>query len=63
MQCGTTLHLRAASVRAILARKAACVVRVVGVARRSRGSDAMNQLATLVPFGLAFSVAGANSIA
>lgn len=60
MQCRTRLHLRAASVRAILARKAACVVRI---ARPLRGSGAMNQLATLVPFGLALSVAGANSFA
>jgi len=63
MQCGTTPHLRAAPVRAILARKATCVVRVGRVVRRPRGSGAMNQLATLVPFGLALSVAGANSTA
>ncbi|WP_249744590.1 DedA family protein [Burkholderia pyrrocinia] len=57
MQCGTALHLRAVPVRAILARKAA------RVARLPRGSGAMNQFATLVPFGLALSLAGANSIA
>jgi len=60
MQCGTTPPLRAVPVRAILAWKAAFVVRV---ARPPRGGAAMNQLTTLVPFGLALSLAGANSIA
>ncbi|VWC62584.1 alkaline phosphatase [Burkholderia lata] len=60
MQCGTKLPLRAVPVRAILAWKAACVVRV---ACPPRGGAAMNQLTTLVPFGLALSLAGANSIA
>lgn len=60
MQCGTRLHFRAVPVQAILAWKAA---RVVHVARQPRGGGAMNQLATLVPFGLALSLAGANSIA
>ncbi|VWD26362.1 alkaline phosphatase [Burkholderia lata] len=60
MQCGTKRPLRAVPVRAILAWKAAHVGRV---ARPPRGGAAMNQLTTLVPFGLALSLAGANSIA
>lgn len=60
MQCGTRLHLRAVLVQAILARKAA---RVLHVVRQPRGICAMNPLTTLVPFGLALSLAGANSIA
>jgi membrane protein DedA with SNARE-associated domain len=60
MQCGTRLHPRAVRVRAILAWK---IARVVRVARPPRGRSAMNPLTTLVPFGLALSLAGANSIA
>ena len=59
-QCGPKHPLRTAPVRAILAWKVAHVVRV---ARPPRGSGAMNQLATLVPFGLALSLASANGIA
>ncbi|WP_446902843.1 DedA family protein [Burkholderia sp. YIM B11467] len=57
MQGGTGFHPRAVPVRAILAWN------VVRVARLPHGSGAMNQFATLVPFGLALSLAGTNSIA
>lgn len=57
MQGGTGFHPRAVPVRAILAWN------VVRVARLPGGSAAMNQFATLVPFGLALSLAGTNSIA
>lgn len=66
MQCGTTLPVCAVPVRAILAWKVAHVVRVERVvhgAHPPRGNGAMNQFATLVPFGLALSLAGANSFA
>lgn len=68
MQDGAARHLRAGPVRAILAWKAARVVSVVFVVfvvlvvHGSHGSRAMNQFATLVPFGLALSLASANSI-
>ncbi|WP_412021794.1 DedA family protein [Burkholderia cepacia] len=57
MQGGTGFHPRAVPARAILAWN------VVRVARLPGGSAAMNQFATLVPFGLALSLAGTNSIA
>ncbi len=56
MQDGAAHPLRAGPVRAILAWKTARVVHA------SHGSGAMNQFATLVPFGLALSLASANSI-
>lgn len=62
MQDGAAHPLRAGPVRAILAWKTARVVHVPRVVHASHGSGAMNQFATLVPFGLALSLASANSI-